>query len=194
MPERNLYEKHILDAALHTIAKHSISGTRMKLIAEEAGMTASNLLYHFKNKRELLLALLHDLQDYFQQLRYSYVNRSEDSLESKLAAFFEQKKQLLLHEPERDQVQFDFWVLGQSDPEINCLFRKTYTLWHQHIVDTILYYRPELEQTRAEMAAYNMVSTMMGGTMQYLSGEGVDLELYFQDSLEMVLGWLNQEA
>ena len=47
-------EKTILDAALEVVARETISRTRMHLIAEEAGMSQSNLHYHFKTKDDLL--------------------------------------------------------------------------------------------------------------------------------------------
>jgi len=159
----------------------------MRLIAEEAGMTASNLLYHFKTKRDLLLEILRDLEKNYEQKTASCITDSDDTLEGKLASFFEQKKHFTLHEPDSDKAQFDFWVLSQSDTEVRQLYRGTYQLWHNHISDIILHYRPSFDPQRADMLAYNMIALMMGGTMQYLGGGGFDLDVYHRNSLEMIL-------
>ena len=191
MPERNSYEKHILKCAFNVIAKHSISGTRMHLIAEEAGMTASNLVYHFKTKRDLLLALLYDIQEEYEEERYHYINSSDDTLVSKLFAFFEQKKASILHTPDKERVQFDFWVLGQSDLEIGQIFQHSYTLWHDHIASIIQQYCPGIPSSVSDLIAYHMIALMMGGSMQYLNQSQFDLDIYFERGLSMILGQLN---
>lgn len=191
MSERNPYEKHILKCAFNVIAKYSISGTRMRLIAEEAGMTASNLVYHFKTKRDLLLALLLDIQEDYEVDRYDYLNNSDDTLPGKLNAFFEQKKHSILYTPEKERVQFDFWVLGQSDSEIGKIFQHSYTLWHDHIAAVIQEYCPGISSSDSDLIAYHMISFMMGGSMQYLNQEQFDLNAYFDSGLTMFLNRIN---
>lgn len=191
MSEHNSYEKHILKCALSVIAKHSISGTRMRLIADEAGMTASNLVYHFKTKRDLLLALLHDIQEDYEEERYRYLVNSDDTLPGKLNAFFEQKKASILYTPEKERVQFDFWVLGQSDLEIGEIFQHSYTLWHDHIAAIIQEYCPGISLLDSDLIAYHMIALMMGGSMQYLNQEQFDLNTYFERGLTMFLNQIN---
>ena len=50
-------EERILDAAFDVVYEKTISGTRMALIAERAGMFQSNIHYYFKSKHELMLAV-----------------------------------------------------------------------------------------------------------------------------------------
>ena len=55
-------EQKIMDAALDVVAEKSISGTRVHLIAERAGIVQSNLHYYFKTKEAIgfyFLDLLH---------------------------------------------------------------------------------------------------------------------------------------
>ena len=47
-------EEKIMDAALKVVSQNTISGTRTAMIAEEAGMTPSNLHYYYKSKDEIL--------------------------------------------------------------------------------------------------------------------------------------------
>ena len=52
----------ILEATARQLMKKSLSGLRLRAIAEEAGVVNSNLHYYYKTKDELLEALLEDMQ------------------------------------------------------------------------------------------------------------------------------------
>ena len=80
-------EETILKSALKVVDAKTISGTRMHLIAKEAGMSQSNLHYHFRTKKELLLALLHYLQKQFSEDRENDLKNRADSLKQKLGGF-----------------------------------------------------------------------------------------------------------
>ena len=185
---RTLQEQRILDAALRVMAKYSISGTRMHLIAEEAGMAASNLHYHFKTKHDLLLALLAEIQDRFDQERSGLMLQETHSLRERLAVFFEQKKALILEQPRYDKVQFDFWLLGQSDETVKQDFRRSFDHWRGHLVESMLEFYPQMEAEYARDLSYTLISLMMGASMQYLNGDGVSLDRYFSQCLDMVIG------
>lgn len=185
---RTLQEQRILDAALRVMAKYSISGTRMHLIAEEAGMAASNLHYHFKTKHDLLLALLAEIQDRFDQERSGLMLQETHSLRERLAVFFEQKKALILEQPRYDKVQFDFWLLGQSDETVKQDFRRSFDHWRGHLVESMLEFYPQMEEEYAKDLSYTLISLMMGASMQYLNGDGVSLDRYFSQCLDMVIG------
>ena len=185
---RTLQEQRILDAALRVMAKYSISGTRMHLIAEEAGMAASNLHYHFKTKHDLLLALLAEIQDRFDQERSGLMLQETHSLRERLAVFFEQKKALILEQPRYDKVQFDFWLLGQSDETVKQDFRRSFDHWRGHLVESMLEFYPQMEAEYAKDISYTLISLMMGASMQYLNGDGVSLDRYFSQCLDMVIG------
>lgn len=170
------------------MAKYSISGTRMHLIAEEAGMAASNLHYHFKTKHDLLLALLAEIQDRFDLERGTIMLQEAHSLRERLAVFFEQKKALILEQPRYDKVQFDFWLLGQSDETVKQDFRRSFDHWRGHLVDSMLEFYPQMKPEYARDLSYVLVSMMMGASMQYLNGDGVSLDRYFSRCLDMVIG------
>ena len=164
-------EQRILDAALNVMAKHSISGTRMHLIAEEAGMASSNLHYHFKTKQDLLLALLSEIQDRFDGKREAVMDRPARNLRERLEVFFRQKRDFILQEPRYDKVQFDYWLLGQSDETVKKLFGNSFDHWREHLIRSFLEFYPDMEVS-----------------MQYLNGDGVDLDAYFALCLDMVIG------
>ena len=177
----------ILKAALNVVAKHSISGTRMHLIAGEAGMSSANLHYHFETKDELLTDLIQEVQQTFTHYRDLCQTDCEDTLESHLRAFFQNKKNQILRYPEFDQVEFDYWVTSQSDEKIRQLLQQDFEVWHNDLVEVLQQFRPVLSKGQAGLVAHTMISVMKGGAMQYLLNDSFDLDAYFELCLVQIL-------
>ncbi len=195
MKEYSASEKKILEAALDVVNTHTISGTRMHLIAEEAGMSSANLHYHFKTKKELMTELLHYLQYRFSQRRANDFKSQPDTLEGHIRGFFRQKKDLILHEPKLDRAQFDFWTQGQIDPETNLDFLETFNIWRAHISSEFARYCPGLPSDKLGLVSEMMVSMMMGATMQYLNtGMEFHIDPYFDLCETAILGVLKNES
>lgn len=189
--------KKILDATLEVIAREKISGTRMRLIAQEAEMTQSNLHYYFPTKKDLFIALLDNIQDWFSNNRKRHVDPEKKPFSDNLHAIFEEKKDVILNNKKLDYVQFDYWVQGTVNPEIRADFQKTFDIWRKDIT-AILNQADSADESRSncsEMLPYLMVSLMMGASMQYLIDEGkFDLDQYFALAEEMVSGFIKNEA
>lgn len=186
----NSVENRILEAAFKVIDEHTISGTRMHLIAQECGMAQSNLHYHFKTKRELLVALLDHIQAKFNETRSETMGQFPDTLKGQLAGFFRQKKNIILEEPQYDRVQMDYWSLGQVDGMVNASIDKSYTIWREHVRDTILKYDPEQDPEKVNIAAHIMISMLCGSSIQYLCNPSFDLEAYNEACLTMIEKYL----
>ena len=73
-------EDRILEAALYTVESHTISGTRMHLIAEEAQMVQSNVHYYYRTKEALLLALNKKVLDTCYNIRKEDVKKAGNCL------------------------------------------------------------------------------------------------------------------
>jgi AcrR family transcriptional regulator len=64
----------IVDAALALFSTHGYRGTSVAAVAEKAGVTDAGVLYHFKTKADLLLAVLaHHDDRYTEMARAAYV-------------------------------------------------------------------------------------------------------------------------
>lgn len=186
-------EEKILEAALEVVYEYTISGTRMHLIAAKAGVAQANLHYHFKTKKDLLIALLHYIQKDFTKKRAAVMAQQPDTLPGQLYGFFEQKRRLITEDPALDLIQIDYWSQGQVDKEINRCFQQSYAVWRSHIIDTVLLYDPAANIENLRMVAGIMVSMMMGASIQYLADPGVfDLEQYFETCQTMVLQYIDK--
>jgi TetR/AcrR family transcriptional regulator len=190
--------KKILDATLEVIAREKISGTRMHLIAEEAHMTQSNLHYYFPTKKDLLIGLLNDIQQWFSENRQKVVDFHNGSFKENLHAIFTEKKDVIQRNKKLDYVQFDYWVQGTVDPEVRATFQRTFDTWRQDI-QRILSQRTNHESASNEepqyqrMIPYLMVSLMMGASMQYLIDEGnFNLDEYFAVAETLIINVLNE--
>ena len=189
----NPMEETILSAAFDVVDRETLNGTRMRLIAEEAGVVQSNLHYYFKTKRDLLLALLRYIQKNFSEKREAVLSQHSDDLKDKLSGFFEQKNQIIREEPQYDRTQFDYWCMGRVDPEINEEFYRSYQIWREHIAEVICLYDPAVEEETAKLLAHVMVSMMMGESLQVVNSKlTVDLELYASLCCDMLLHYLQQ--
>ena len=188
LKKNKIVEGKIISAALDTIEKHTISGTRMHLIADEAEMLQSNLHYYFKTKSDLMMAVLKRVRERSLEIREEIKKETEDTLESALDQFIGQKKEFILREKKYDYAEIDFWVqsrLGDStSQELAYSFRE----WREEIRSMLRKYVPALSEEMLEYLPVHFVSMLEGATLQYLADEGVfDLDRYFETGKEILL-------
>jgi AcrR family transcriptional regulator len=185
--------KKILDAAFEIVAQNKISGTRMHLIAKEAGLVQSNLHYYYPTKNDLMIALLDSIQERFTEKRMSSVDLEKKSFVENLQGLFYEKKDDIQNHKKIDYVQFDFWVQGTADPEIKEKFKNAFDIWIKNITE-VLKKNPDFEANKSvqyKMLPHLIVSIMMGASMQYLIDEGkFNLDDYFTAAEEMILNFL----
>jgi AcrR family transcriptional regulator len=192
--ELGVAQRRILDATLATLAKHKVSGTRMRLIAKKAGMSQGNLHYYFPKKAELFMALIDDMLDHFVHARAQILADRELGVEKKLAIFFDQMKEILQAESHRMFVFYDFWVQGTRDRQIRAKIQHMYNTWRSDIAGVVQKGVREgvFDQTHANLIPSIMVSLMEGAALQYLiDEEAVDLDEYFDSARESVFSMLS---
>ncbi|MEG0689301.1 MAG: helix-turn-helix domain-containing protein, partial [Hungatella sp.] len=77
-------EERILEAALDVIEEKTISGTRMRLIADRAELFQSNIHYYYKSKQDLLLAVQKRVLKKCIDLRKSGIHPPGEDIDSQL--------------------------------------------------------------------------------------------------------------
>lgn len=188
-------EERILNAALKVVARKTISGTRMQLIADEAELLPSHIQYYFRTKNELMMALLEGVLQYFRDEREKMLKKSGATLGDKLYVFFRQKIKSLTGKKDYETVNVDFWVQNLVDKRINRQFRKNYEGWRGCVREVLESYLPDLEPELLEYIPYAMVSMMLGSTLQYYVQEGeMDLDAYFSVCLTLIMNTVEQGA
>lgn len=181
-------EERILDAAAKVVAKKTISGTRMSLIAEEAELLPSNIQYYFRTKDELLTALLESVLHFFRTEREKMMKDSGPTLRDKLVVFFQQKMKCLTIKKDYEVVNIDFWAQNIVNKKMNRQFYDNYVNWRADIRDILLAYRPDIDSDMLEYLPHAMVSMMLGSTLQYyVQEDDMDLEKYFSVCLNLIM-------
>ncbi len=180
----------ILEAALRTIAEHTISGTRMRQIADQAGMSQGNLHYYFPAKADLFLALLDEMLETFSEERSSQLANGSLSPTQKLECFLDQMKDILLERRHLMDVYFDFWVQGTRDPTIQQKIQGMYARWRQDVAVAVEegVRSGAFDPTHAPLIPTLLVSLMQGGSLQYLiEDEAFDIDAYFDAARALIL-------
>ncbi len=181
-------EQKIMDAALDVVAEKSISGTRVHLIAERAGIVQSNLHYYFKTKEDLMMAVLEKMLQGFYDNRKNLMAKTQPNLREKLNSFFTQKKRIIRTESRSEFIEMDFWSQSRVDDCVKQIFGRSHALWRNHVVQTMDEYVPDLPEEKKKLLAATTVSMMMGAAVQTLvNGDAFDLDDYFDLCLKMLL-------
>ncbi len=188
LKKNKIVEGKIISAALDTIEKHTISGTRMHLIADEAEMLQSNLHYYFKTKSDLMMAVLKRVRERSLEIREEIKKETEDTLESALDQFIGQKKEFILREKKYDYAEIDFWVQSRLGDSTSQELAHSFREWREEIRSMLRKYVPALSEEMLEYLPVHFVSMLEGATLQYLADEGVfDLDRYFETGKEILL-------
>jgi AcrR family transcriptional regulator len=76
-----LRKKKIIEAAVHVIAEHGVTGMTVNRVAALVGMTAPALYFYFSSRRELLLAAMDEVID---RIRESRTTASDENVVERL--------------------------------------------------------------------------------------------------------------
>ena len=178
----------VLRAALEVVYERTISGTRMHLIADKAGMVQSNVHYYFKTKQDLLEGLQERVLEECYQMQREGQEECQDTLEGHLHVFFQQKRYLVEAKKEYDFAELNFIAHSKIDAQVQERFRESYSKWRGEIRRIIERFCPQLPQREKEALPYLAVSLLEGASIQALiEGEDFDAGCYFDAAESMVL-------
>lgn len=95
-------EERILDAALDVFSRYGFRGATVDLIAEGAGMTKPNLLYYFRRKQDIYLAVLsRTLEMWLEPLEH--LDAAGDPVEE-ITAYIDRKLEMARDKPEASRL------------------------------------------------------------------------------------------
>jgi len=108
----------ILQAAYEVAARRGLGGLTVRLVATTAGMSSGLVLFHFKTKEQLLIALLDWLLGTTTVLHVTADIACIASPIERLLALLEREMDRLSSEPRRIRLFFEYWVLGIHHPGV----------------------------------------------------------------------------
>lgn len=109
--------QQIIAAAYKVAGSRGLSATTVLQVATEAGVSPGLVIFHFKSRRKLLLALLEELLATTTVLRTDAQALSAAAPEDALLDVLRQEIQRLTSEPLRIRLTFDYWMAGVRDRE-----------------------------------------------------------------------------
>lgn len=185
-------EDRILDAALDIIQEKTISGLRIRQVAEKAHMFQSNIHYYYSSKKDLLLAVQKKVLNRYREIRQHSISLqktvSSMSLEDHLDIFIKQKIYTIRQEDKYDVAELDFWNQSRLEPEMHQEFCLSYESWRQEIRDMISRFAPEMPPFKRVLLSGITVSLLEGAAVQFLADrQAFDLESYFAYCKEILL-------
>ncbi|MEA2783234.1 MAG: hypothetical protein QOK29_4778 [Rhodospirillaceae bacterium] len=175
--------QQILAAAFRVVADHTINGTRMPMIAKEAGLSQGILHYYYDTKDNLLLNLCNWLLDALREYRGiatgQIVSCADPDDPAKLCQTFLRYLRLLI-EDERDMVRvfYDFWVQAAAETgAVRNSLRRQFRLYRNDVKQ--IFQKSVRIRGRDDILAAMVVSLFEGAALQLILDEkGFDLNEY----------------
>jgi TetR/AcrR family transcriptional regulator, transcriptional repressor of bet genes len=99
----------ILQATIAVIAKHSLSGTTVQLVAEAAKVAPGTVILHFQKKDALLLAALEQIAAEFETARRAALDGAAGDPVKALEAIIEVSLDPKVSDPANVAVWYAFW-------------------------------------------------------------------------------------
>ncbi len=99
------------------MAREGFENTSLKQIAEEAGIATALIHYYFKNKEELLVAVVRYLDDFFREAWHARIGDIQEPME-RLMVSVESIAEMMRKHPEFWRLQFQLFMLSQSNPAL----------------------------------------------------------------------------
>jgi AcrR family transcriptional regulator len=117
--------EQILDSALQIAAERGLDGLTIRLVASNAHLSSGLVLFHYKARQQLLLALLDWLLARTLAPPVCATDRKNSGRAlDQLVDLLRQEMVRLSREPARIRLIFEFWVKGVRDPEIGQRMRR----------------------------------------------------------------------
>jgi TetR/AcrR family transcriptional regulator len=123
----------ILMAAEQEFAIHGFKGTRVQKIADRAGLPKTNILYYFKSKDGLYLALLEDILSLWNS-SFDQATGEDDPAEI-LANYISEKMEISRLRPDASKI-FALEIINGA-ANLNEFFKHQHTSWMQSRISVI---------------------------------------------------------
>lgn len=120
----------ILTAAYQVAGEQGLGETTVLQVAAAAGVSPGLVIFHFKSRRQLLLALLEQLLATTTVLR-SGLSTAVPAPAVNLLAVLRQEIHRLTSEPVRIRLTFDYWMAGVRDLEIRDRLQEEFARYRQ---------------------------------------------------------------
>lgn len=170
----NLRRSQLTKAAYQVVSKKGYYNFTIKDIANEAGLSTGLVHYYFKDKQDLLLTLLKEINSNVRHLLDMEIRESSDPRE-KLDIFITQAFNIVEREQSYFYVLLDFWTQLNHNERMRNAIRKLYESYRS-VCSGILSEGVEAGYFKKDMdihyTATMIVSMIQGTIIQYVIDPG----------------------
>jgi TetR/AcrR family transcriptional regulator len=153
----DLNRNKILSAAEKEFALHGFKGARVQKIADRAELPKTNVLYYFKSKESLYLALLEDILSLWNS-RFDEATSADDPAKV-LAQYIADKMEISRSRPDASKM-FALEIINGA-PNLNKFFKEQHASWMAGRVDVIKQWidQGKLDSTDPHYLLFNIWAT-----------------------------------
>lgn len=190
--QRPATRQRILQAALETLAERHLANTRLRHIAEKAGLHYGNLHYYFHSKNELYLALLDTMLQPITCERKAMLADASIPPAQKLDTLLQRNQELIERGVEL-RVILDFLVQSGGNAPVRKKLQSMYRSWRGDMAAIIEQgiAQGEFHPTQPHLLPVLVVSLIEGYTNQYLlDPDAYDPGQYFAGIRAVLYGLL----
>jgi AcrR family transcriptional regulator len=127
-------KEQILTAAFDVAAQEGLDGMTIMRVGRVAGLSPGLVMFHFKSKRALVLAVLDHLLASTTVLRVPAAIEAIASPAGRWIALLESEMQRISSEPLRVRLTFDYWAAGIRDKEVGDRLRAEFARYRKAFV------------------------------------------------------------
>ncbi len=196
-PDGELSRDRILEAATEIAAERGYEGASIALVSAKCGLPASSIYWHFKNKDDLIAAVI---ERSFADWLTAWQVPDEGAPRDRLVAFSTQVAKALLDSP-------DFIRLGLMlslerrpvEPRARAMFLQVRAQTHGQLVETVRELAAGLTETQIQQLATYAIAGADGLFIaKEIGGDAVDLlelfELHARALYDTALGLISENA
>ncbi len=175
-------QSQIIKAAYHVASTHGLDGLTVRRVAARAHVSTGLVLFHFRTKEQLIIAVLDYLLETTTILHVGEGIARIGSPFERLLALLAQEMNRLSSEPSRVLLFFDFWARGIRHPAIRAKMQRELTRYREAfrpMVEEVLRSNPQrFRGVSATSLCAVAVSFIKGCAVQSMIDETFDIEKY----------------
>jgi len=183
----------ILSAAYRVAGEQGLAETTILQVAAAAGVSPGLIIFHFKSRRQLLLALLEELLATTTELKADAAIAPSSTAEARLLAVLRQEIQRLTSEPDRIRLTFDYWMAGMRDDATRRRLKAEFARYREAfrpLAEAVLQAHPDrFPGVTADGLAGLSVSLIKGCAVQsMIDPDHFDVNEYFTAAVGLLAG------
>lgn len=182
-------KKRILAATTKLLAKKNPDKVSLDLIAQKSGLAKSSILWHFKSKEELMLAVVTEIFENFIE-QFNGANQELSPLEA-LDRFFDEYAVFAKEKPEANIIVLTFMLSERNNKKMTKKLRELYCYFREGFIEGL---QIKKNENNKYMVSF-LIAALDGFFMQWLlDPKEIDLQKSFALLKDIVIQYMKNQS